>query len=61
MDQDFFFKSDVDPLRKYRVVVHCPPDMKREEFFESRIKAQRLLEELADQGFAVMMSQVPSC
>lgn len=52
-------ETDCDTFSKYRVVAHCPPEKRLEEFFDSRIKAMRLMEELADQGFAVMLSQIP--
>lgn len=41
----------------YRVVARRPPDQVQEEYFQSRLKAERLMELLAEQGFAVMLSQ----
>ncbi|MCA9028117.1 MAG: hypothetical protein KDA86_23105 [Planctomycetaceae bacterium] len=60
MDQELIIDLECPPDSKYRVVAHCPPQKTLEEFFDSRIKALRLMEELADQGFAVMLSQIPT-
>ena len=45
---------------QYRVVARQPLGEVREEYFDSRLKAERLMETLVEQGYAVMMRHTHS-
>ncbi len=51
-------ESEMHPSGQYRVVARQPQGKVREEFFKCRTEAERLMDMLVEQGFAVMMRQI---